>query len=210
MTANEENNAMSVVGNGNRSANNNNHDEFKMDIKSNAEHDPLTGSKTWSKNRSKLQRLRHRIAKPNFFMAVFLLAYIFQGTYFTYFVSVMRTIEKVFHVSSGFIAVILNFSEIGQISASLVLTYYAGRGHRPRFIAVGSMVFAIAAFMSFLPHLIFHSTLYNNDISTSTKHDANAGVQTFSHVNNDSISDLNLCIAEDHIQKELEFDKSEC
>lgn len=213
MTANEENIQMTMsVKNGNGTANNNNHDEFKMDIKSNqAERDPLTGSRTWSKNQSRLQRLRQRIAKPNFFMAVFLLAYVFQGTYFTYFVSVMRTIEKVFHVSSSFIAIILNFSEIGQICTSLVLTYYAGRGHRPRFIAVGSMVFAIAAFTSFLPHLIFHSTLYNYEITTSpTKHDVNATNHPASAINDAINFNLTkICSAESYNASDFEADSSE-
>lgn len=209
MNVNDENNETSVVKNGNGMTNNNNHDEFKMDIKTNAENDPLTGPRTWSRKESKLQRLRQRIAKPNFFMAVFLLAYVFQGTYFTYFVSVMRTIEKVFHVSSGFIAIILNFSEVGQICTSLVLTYYAGHGHRPRFIAIGTMLFAIAAFMSFVPHLMFHSSLYKNDISTPSKHDTTATVQSLLTISNfTNVENPNLCLGEEQFKNSSTIDKS--
>jgi MFS family permease len=170
MKMNETDNKIeNLVGNQNNNVKgvNNNHEDFKMDIKPNSENDPLTGSKILTQKLSAFQRFRHRIATPNIFMAVFLLAYVFQGTYFTYFVSVMTTIEKVFHISSSWIAIMLNFSEIGQICTSLTLTYYAGRGHRPRLIAIGTMIFSIAAFVSLLPHFIFYSTLYKTDLTTT-------------------------------------------
>lgn len=75
--------------------------------------------------------------------------------------SVITTIEKLFHIKSASIALLLNFSEIGQICTSLFLTYFAGRGHRPRWIACGMFLFSIAAFGSVSPHFMFGSKLYN-------------------------------------------------
>lgn len=167
---------------------NNNHEEYKMDIKTNgndkvAEDDPLTGHRRWDvvegSKESFQPRWAQRFASTNFFMVIFLLAYVLQGIptifltnflwtpcmlpgcYFTYFVSVITTIEKLFHIKSASIALLLNFSEIGQICTSLFLTYFAGRGHRPRWIACGMFLFSIAAFGSVSPHFMFGSKLYN-------------------------------------------------
>lgn len=57
--------------------------------------------------------------------------------YYTYFVSVITTIEKLFQIKSKTTGLLMSTTEIGQISTALLLTYYAGRGHRPRWIACG-------------------------------------------------------------------------
>lgn len=57
--------------------------------------------------------------------------------YYTYFVSVITTIEKLFQIKSKITGMLMSATEIGQIGTSLFLTYYAGRGHRPRWIACG-------------------------------------------------------------------------
>lgn len=175
---------------------NNNHDEYKMDMKlngndkSNAEEDPLTGSL----GPPQRLRWRQRFASTNFFMVIFLLAYVLQGCYFTYFVSVITTIEKLFHIKSATIALLLNFSEVGQICTSLILTYFAGRGHRPRWIACGMFLFAIAAFGSVSPHFIYRDRLYNrhNVAPAVIEHQQ----QEFSSLSNLTVdlTQLNLCL----------------
>uniref|UniRef100_W8B768 Solute carrier organic anion transporter family member 1A5 n=2 Tax=Ceratitis capitata TaxID=7213 RepID=W8B768_CERCA len=98
-------------------------------------------------------------ASTNVFMVVFLLAYILQGMYMTYFVSVITTIEKLFQIKSKTTGFLLSASEMGQISTTMLLTYFAGRGHRPRWIACGMVLFSIAAFACSLPHFIFGKQL---------------------------------------------------
>ncbi|XP_036335831.1 solute carrier organic anion transporter family member 74D-like [Rhagoletis pomonella] len=98
-------------------------------------------------------------ASTNVFMIVFLLAYILQGMYMTYFVSVITTIEKLFQIKSKTTGLLLSASEMGQISTAMLLTYFAGRGHRPRWIACGMVLFSIAAFSCSLPHFIFGKQL---------------------------------------------------
>lgn len=78
-----------------------------------------------------------KLASTKVFMVVFLLAWVLQGMYSTYFVSVITTIEKLFQIQSKVTGMLLSVTEIGQISTALFLTYYAGRGHRPRWIACG-------------------------------------------------------------------------
>ena len=50
--------------------------------------------------------------------------------YYTYFVSVITTIEKLFQIQSKTTGIIMSATEIGQIGSSLLLTYYGGQGHR--------------------------------------------------------------------------------
>lgn len=48
----------------------------------------------------------------------------------------------------------MSATEIGQISTALFLTYYAGRGHRPRWIAFGKMSINTSA-MTVFDNLLF-------------------------------------------------------
>lgn len=189
---------------------NNNHDEYKMDMKTNgnsnekvAEDDPLTGHKKWDIDGSAeafQPRWAQRFATTNCFMVIFLLAYVLQGCYFTYFVSVITTIEKLFHIKSASIALLLNFSEIGQICTSLFLTYFAGRGHRPRWIACGMFLFSIAAFGSVSPHFLFGSKLYNHSAVMKGERDQRSMAQTSLSVSNSGIhqgyANNSLCLSE--------------
>lgn len=66
---------------------NNNRDEYKMDMKTNgidkvAEEDPLTGRRQWEVlNTTKEPKWSQRFASTNFFMLIFLLAYVLQGDF---------------------------------------------------------------------------------------------------------------------------------
>ncbi|XP_068141904.1 solute carrier organic anion transporter family member 74D [Drosophila tropicalis] len=109
-------------------------------------------------------RWARRFASTHVFMVVFLLAYILQGMYMTYFVSVITTIEKLFQIKSKTTGFLLSASEMGQICTAMLLTYFAGRGHRPRWIACGMVLFSIAAFACALPHFIFGEQLMHSSV----------------------------------------------
>lgn len=79
--------------------------------------------------------------------------------YFTYFVSVITTIEKLFQIQSKTTGLIMSATEIGQIGSSLLMTYFAGQGHRPKWIAWGTILFAVSSFTCSMPHFIFGETL---------------------------------------------------
>lgn len=89
------------------------------------------------------------------FLFTFCITWVLQGMYYTYFVSVITTIEKLFQVQSKTTGIIMSATEIGQIGSSLLLTYYGGQGHRPRWIAWGMVLFAASSFICALPHFIF-------------------------------------------------------
>lgn len=84
---------------------------------------------------------------------------VLQGMYYTYFVSVITTIEKLFQIQSKTTGIIMSATEIGQIGSSLLLTYYGGQGHRPKWIAWGMILFAVSSFTCSLPHFIYGEQL---------------------------------------------------
>lgn len=93
-----------------------------------------------------------------------------QGMYFTYIVSVITTIEKLFQIKSKTSGMLLSTTEVGQICTALLLTYFAGQGHRPRWIACGMFLFAICAFGCSIPHFMFGSQLQHaNDARNAPK-----------------------------------------
>ena len=96
-----------------------------------------------------------RFASKQMFLAVFCLACVLQGMFYTYFVSVLTTIEKLFQIQSKTTGIIMSATEIGQIGGSLILTYYGGQGHRPKWIGWGMVLFAASSFLCSLPHFIF-------------------------------------------------------
>ncbi len=100
--------------------------------------------------------LLQKFASKEAFLVTFCLTWVLQGMFATYFVSVITTIEKLFRLQSKMTGMIMSATEIGQISCTLLFTYYGGQGHRPRWIAWGMVLFAVCAFTCSLPHFLFY------------------------------------------------------
>lgn len=107
-------------------------------------------------------------ASKQTFLIVFCIAWVLQGMYHTYFVSAITTIEKLFQIQSKITGIIMSATEIGQIGSSLLLTYYGGQGHRPKWIAWGMVLFAVSSLTCSLPHFIYGKQLMN-DLTGLTK-----------------------------------------
>lgn len=99
-------------------------------------------------------------ASKQAFLVTFCITWVLQGMYYTYFVSVITTIEKLFQIQSKTTGFIMSATEIGQIGSSLLLTYFGGHGHRPKWIAWGMVLFAISSFTCSVPHFIYGEQLY--------------------------------------------------
>ncbi|XP_023936005.1 solute carrier organic anion transporter family member 74D isoform X2 [Bicyclus anynana] len=97
------------------------------------------------------------------FMLVFLSGWVLQGMFLTYFVSVTTTVEKLFKVGSKTTGTLLAATEIGQICTALFLTYLAGRGHRPRWIACMMLVLAVGVIGCVVPHILYGTRLMDLD-----------------------------------------------
>lgn len=133
-----------------------------------AEDDPLTGVICKDIDPDELSTCGIGACQPKWarmfattksFMCVFLIAWVLQGMYFTYVVSVITTIEKLFQIKSKTSGMLLSATEVGQIGTALLLTYFAGQGHRPRWIACGMVLFAVSAFGCSIPHFMYGSEL---------------------------------------------------
>uniref|UniRef100_A0A2A4J4A2 Solute carrier organic anion transporter family member n=2 Tax=Heliothis virescens TaxID=7102 RepID=A0A2A4J4A2_HELVI len=104
-------------------------------------------------------RERSVFASTRVFMLVFLSGWVLQGMFLTYFVSVTTTVEKLFKVESKTTGTLLAATEIGQICTALFLTYLAGRGHRPRWIACMMLVLAVGVIGCVVPHMMYGTQL---------------------------------------------------
>ena len=115
-----------------------------------------------------------RFANKQTFLAIFCLTSVLQGMYYTYFVSVLTTIEKLYQIQSKTTGMIMSATEIGQIGGALLLTYYGGYGHRPKWIACGMLIFAFASLLCSTPHYLFGNEVGSQlkSSSVSSKNDS--------------------------------------
>lgn len=111
------------------------------------------------------------LANKQTFLIIFSLTSILQGMYYTYFVSVLTTIEKLYQIQSKTTGIIMSATEIGQIGGAMLLTYYGGQGHRPKWIGTGMLIFAAASIICATPHFLFggHSLLSPNPVIGSSE-----------------------------------------
>ncbi|KAJ9590581.1 hypothetical protein L9F63_016350 [Diploptera punctata] len=72
-----------------------------------------------------------------------------------YFNGTITTLEKRFKIPSRTTGIITVGNDISQLFVSMVLSYYTGRGHRPRWIALGIYTVVLYCLMSALPHLLY-------------------------------------------------------
>lgn len=134
------------------------------------------------------QPLRERsvFASTRVFMLVFLSGWVLQGMFLTYFVSVTTTVEKLFKVESKTTGTLLAATEIGQICTALFLTYLAGRGHRPRWIACMMLVLAVGVIGCVVPHLLYGTQLLDVHLDD---HRAGAAPVCYSFQNSSNLCD---------------------
>ncbi|CAG7731977.1 unnamed protein product [Allacma fusca] len=89
------------------------------------------------------------------FLFVFSMTCILQGTFHTYFVAVITTLEKLFSIPSKTTGMLMSATEIGQVCSSLLLPYYVSTRHRPHWISYGSILLSIATLLTVTPHLLY-------------------------------------------------------
>ncbi|XP_032662580.1 solute carrier organic anion transporter family member 74D-like [Odontomachus brunneus] len=79
---------------------------------------------------------------------------IFSASY-AYFNGTITTIEKRFKIPSKTTGLITVGNDISQLFVSVVLSYYAARGHRPRWIAFGIYTVVLFCCLTMLPHFLY-------------------------------------------------------
>ncbi|XP_046672749.1 solute carrier organic anion transporter family member 74D-like [Homalodisca vitripennis] len=100
-------------------------------------------------------RVLQRFANKKAYVILYgILGCIFSASY-SYFNGTITTLEKRFKIPSKTTGIITVGNDISQLFVSVALSYYAGKGHRPRWIALG--VYTVVAFclMNALPHFLY-------------------------------------------------------
>ncbi|XP_017886610.1 solute carrier organic anion transporter family member 2A1 [Ceratina calcarata] len=124
---------------------------------------------------------------------------IFAASY-AYFNGTITTIEKRFKIPSKMTGLITVGNDISQLFVSVVLSYYAGRGHRPRWIAFGIYTVVLFCCLTMLPHFLYgpgeDALLLTKEYGAKSK-----------HVNSSLLPDKYrkfLCLAEENREKECD------
>ncbi|XP_026465595.1 solute carrier organic anion transporter family member 5A1-like [Ctenocephalides felis] len=79
---------------------------------------------------------------------------IYTATY-AYFNGTITTLEKRFKIPSKTSGIISVGNDISSLFASIIISYYAGKGHKPRWLALGLYTVVLFCLMTALPHIIY-------------------------------------------------------
>lgn len=83
-----------------------------------------------------------------------LLGCTFSASY-AYFNGTITTLEKRFKIPSRTTGIITVGNDISQLFVSIALSYYAGKGHRPRWISLGIFTVVLYCLLTALPHVLY-------------------------------------------------------
>lgn len=76
---------------------------------------------------------------------------------FTYFSGSISTMEKLFGIHSQRSGILSVGNDISQVLVTVFIAYYLGNKHKPRWMAIGLLCFALYCFICALPHFIYGS-----------------------------------------------------
>ncbi|CAL4068297.1 unnamed protein product, partial [Meganyctiphanes norvegica] len=96
-----------------------------------------------------------KLARPEVYLLAFSITGITQGMNFSYAGGTMTTIQRRFGLSSKTSGFITIGNDLFEIFLSVYIAYFAGNGHRPRWIAAGILLAIISCFIFISPHWLF-------------------------------------------------------
>ncbi|KAH8401561.1 hypothetical protein KR009_006473, partial [Drosophila setifemur] len=96
-----------------------------------------------------------RYATAHMFVIVYGISSCFLAMAFTYFTGTITTLEKRFNIPTKISGLISVGNDISTVFTSAFLSYYASRGHRPRWVALGLIIMALFCLLMLVPHLYY-------------------------------------------------------
>ncbi|XP_017054223.2 LOW QUALITY PROTEIN: solute carrier organic anion transporter family member 74D [Drosophila ficusphila] len=96
-----------------------------------------------------------RFATAHCFVIIYGIASCFLAMAFTYFTGTITTMEKRFNIPTKISGLITVGNDISTVFSSAFLSYYASRGHRPRWVALGLIIIAMFCLLMLTPHFFY-------------------------------------------------------
>ncbi|XP_045136417.1 solute carrier organic anion transporter family member 74D-like isoform X2 [Portunus trituberculatus] len=96
-----------------------------------------------------------RLATPLTYLVLSSAAALVQGMFYTFANATLSTIERRFRLPSKVSAFITTGNDLVQLFFGIPLAYVAGRGHRPRWLALSMLGATAACLLATSPHFIF-------------------------------------------------------
>lgn len=98
---------------------------------------------------------------------------------YAYFNGTITTLEKRFKIPSRTTGIITVGNDLSQLLVSAILSYYAGRGHRPRWMALGMYTVVLFCILTALPHFLYGAGEDALSLTMEHKHYSNASYDEY-------------------------------
>ncbi|XP_021246985.1 solute carrier organic anion transporter family member 1A2-like isoform X3 [Numida meleagris] len=119
------------------------------------------------------------ISRLKLFLLALALAFIGKTMTGAYLNSMYTQIEKQFNIPASLVGIINGSFEIGNLLLIAFVSYFGGRFHRPKIIALGCTVFAFGCLLTSFPHFLFGRYHIESSISPQE----NSSVVPLCHAN---------------------------
>lgn len=96
-----------------------------------------------------------RLASPVTYLVISSVVALVQGMFYTYANATLSTVEKRFGLPSKISGLVTTGNDLVQLVLAVHITFLAGQGHRPRWLALGMLAAALGCLLAVMPHFLF-------------------------------------------------------